>query len=69
MRFDPDEEPTRPDATGSSSALMIARLFDQLPPLEQKRLTRFVEAWFVLGLDEKILLEELAFRLARKSAG
>jgi hypothetical protein len=64
--FDADEPPTKPDATGNASALMVARLFDQLAPIDQRRLTKLVEAWFSSDLDERILLEELAMRLARK---
>lgn len=66
MSFESDEQPTKPDATGSASALMMARLFDQLAPLDQRRLTKLVEAWFTADLDERILLEELALRLARR---
>lgn len=66
MSFESDEQPTKPDATGSASALMMARLFDQLAPLDQRRLTKLVEAWFTADLDERILLEELAMRLARR---
>lgn len=62
----PDEEPTRPDATGSSAAIMVFRFFDQLSPLDQKRFAKLVESWFTAGTDERILLEELAIRLARK---
>jgi hypothetical protein len=63
--FDPDETPTRPDATASSSALMVARLFDQLPPIDQRRLAKLVESWFTAPTDERILIEEVAMRLAR----
>jgi hypothetical protein len=61
-----DEEPTRPDATRGVYALVIARLFDQLAPIDQKRLSKLVECWFTAGTDERILLEELAVRLARR---
>lgn len=62
----PDEEPTKPDASGNPSALMIARLFDQLAPIDQRRLAKVVESWFTAETDERILIEELAIRLARK---
>lgn len=62
----PDDEPTKPDASGSSSALLVARLYDQLAPIDQKRLAKLVESWFTADTDERILLEELAIRLARK---
>lgn len=63
---DPDEEPTKPDATSGTYALMVARLYDQLPPIDQRRLARLVEAWFTAETDERILLEELAMRLAKR---
>jgi hypothetical protein len=62
----PDEEPTKPDATGSSSALLVARFFDQLAPIDQRKLAKLVESWFTADMDERILLEDLAIRLARK---
>jgi hypothetical protein len=65
-RFVDDEAPTRPDATGNASALMIARLFDQLAPIDQRRLAKVVESWFTAETDERILIEEVAIRLARK---
>ena len=61
-----DEEPTKPDAAGNPSALMIARLFDQLAPIDQRNLARLVECWFTANTDERILLEQLAARLARR---
>jgi hypothetical protein len=64
--FDAAEAPTKPDATGSPTALMIARLFDQLPPIDQRRLAKVVESWFTADTDERILIEEIAMRLARK---
>jgi hypothetical protein len=68
MTFPADEEPTRPDATGSSSALLVFRFYDQLAPIDQRRLAKLVESWFTADTDERILLEELAIRLARKRA-
>lgn len=61
-----DEPPTRPDATGSASVLMLARLFDQLAPIDQRGLTKLVEAWFAADTDDRIRIEDLATRLAKK---
>ncbi len=65
-RFADDEPPTKPDATANASALMVARLFDQLAPIDQRNLARLVECWFTADLDERILLEQLAMRLAKR---
>lgn len=62
----PDDEPTWPDASGSPSALVVFRFFDQLAPIDQRKLAKVVESWFTADTDERILLEELAIRLARK---
>ena len=63
----PDEEtPTKPDATSGTYALVVARLYDQLAPIDQRRLAKLVESWFTADIEERILLEELAVRLARK---
>lgn len=64
VAYDPDDEPTKPDASANPSALMMARLFDQLPPIDQRKLAQLVERWFTADIDERILLEELAKRLA-----
>lgn len=66
MSFADEEEPTKPDAAGNPSALMIARLFDQLAPIDQRNLSRLVECWFTADVDERILLEQLAMRLAKR---
>lgn len=66
--FDPDEEPTKPDASGNPSALMIARLFDQLPPIDQKRIAKIVEIWFTADLGDRILIEEIVMRIPRGPA-
>lgn len=66
MSFADEEPPTKPDATANSSALMVARLFDQLAPIDQRNLARLVECWFTADLDERILLEQLAMRLAKR---
>ncbi len=66
--IDPDDEPTKPDATGSSSALMVARLFDQLPPIDQKRISKIIEIWFTADLGDRILIEEMVMRIPRGPA-
>lgn len=66
MTLDPDDEPTKPDAAGNPSALMIARLFDQLAPIDQRKLAKVVECWFTADIEEKILIEELVTRLAKR---
>jgi len=66
VTLDPDDEPTKPDAAGNPSALMIARLFDQLAPIDQRKLAKVVECWFTADIEEKILIEELVTRLAKR---
>jgi hypothetical protein len=58
--MDFDEEPTKPDNGTNQNALMLARLFDQLPPIDQRKLAKLVENWFVAPTEVRILLEELA---------
>jgi hypothetical protein len=64
--FDSTEPPTRPDATDSATALMLARLFDQLAPIDQRGLTKLVEAWFSANPADRIRIEDLAARLVEK---
>lgn len=66
MTFPDEDPPTRPDSTSGSYALVVARLYDQLAPIDQRRLAKLVESWFTADIEERILLEELAIRLARK---
>lgn len=66
MTFPDEEPPTKPDASSKASSVVVFRLFDQLAPIDQRRLAKLVESWFTAGTDERILLEELAIRLARK---
>lgn len=64
--FDAEELPTRPDASSNASALLIAQRFDQLAPIDQRKLAELVECWFTSGIDERILLEELAKRMPKR---
>lgn len=67
MTFGDDEPPTTPDAAKDNPAAMVVfRLYDQLAPIDQRRLAKLVECWFTAETDERILLEELAKALARK---
>lgn len=61
-----DEEPTKPDATSGTYALVVARLYDQLAPIDQRKLAMVVECWFTADTDERILIEELLKRLAKR---
>ena len=64
--YDGDEIPTTPDASKSPTALMLARLFAQLAPIDQRGLTKLVEAWFAVDTDDRIRIEDLAARLVEK---
>ena len=64
--YEGDELPTKPDATKSSAVLMLARLFDQLAPIDQRGLTKLVEAWFPAETDDRIRIEDLAARLTTR---
>lgn len=65
MSFD-DEPPTRPGANTDPSATVVFRLYSDLAPIDRRRLARLVEAWFVAGIEERILIEEIAFKLVKK---
>ena len=64
--YDGDEQPTKPDAAGSPTALMLSRLFAELAPIDQRGLTKLVEAWFAADTDDRIRIEDLAARLVAK---
>jgi hypothetical protein len=64
--FDGDEPPTKPDATKGAAVLMLARLFDQLAPIDQQGLTKLVEAWVAADTEDRIRIEDLAARLVAK---
>ncbi len=66
MTFADDEPPTRPDSLATPHALVIARLLDQLAPIDQRDVVRLVECWFTADVDERILLVQLAMRLAKR---
>jgi hypothetical protein len=65
-KFVDEEPPTRPDSKTSTTALMVARLFDQLAPIDQRGLTKLVEAWVAADTEDRIRIEDLAARLAQK---
>lgn len=64
--YDGDELPTKPDATKSPAVLMLARLFGQLADIDQRGLTKLVEAWFSAETDDRIRIEDLAERLVKR---
>jgi hypothetical protein len=60
-----DEPPTKPDNATDPAALMIGRLFGELAPIDRRRLARLVEAWFTATLEQRILIESIAFEFAK----
>jgi len=65
VTFD-SEPPTKPDSLSTPHALVVARMLDQLAPIDQRDLVRLVECWFTAEVDERILLVQLAMRLAKR---
>jgi hypothetical protein len=65
VTFDDDEPPTQPGANTDPSATVVFRLYSDLAPIDRRRLAKLVEAWFVAGIDERILIEEVAFALVK----
>jgi hypothetical protein len=66
VTFHDEEEPTTPGANTDPSAAVVFRLYSDLAPIDRRRLAKLVEAWFVAGIDERILIEEVAFALVKK---
>ncbi len=63
--FAGDEEPTRPDGVACPHLAVLVSVYRQECELDRRRLARMVEAWHSLPLDQRILVEQLAFELAR----
>jgi hypothetical protein len=61
----PDELPTQPGFGGDAGAQLVFRLYSELCALDRRRLARLVEAWYVANIDQRILIESLAFELVR----
>jgi hypothetical protein len=66
VTFDDEEPPTQPGANTDPSATVVFRLYSDLAPIDRRRLAKLVEAWFVAGIEERILIEEIAFALVKK---
>jgi hypothetical protein len=64
--YDGDEIPTKPDAAKGAASLLLGRPFAQLSPIDQRGLTKLVEAWFAADTDDRIRIEDLAARLVEK---
>lgn len=60
-----DETPTRPDGLTDAHLAVIVSVYRQECELDRKRLARLVEAWHSLTLDQRVLIESLAFEMAR----
>ena len=65
MTYEGDEEPTKPDAK-DAHAVLLARLYGELAPLDRKRLAKLVEAWYVASLEQRILIEAIAMEFVKR---
>lgn len=65
MTFDEDETSTRPDGNVSPDAQVVFRLYGELCPLDRRRFARLVEAWYVASIDQRILIESIAFEFTK----
>ena len=63
--FEEDEPPTKPDASTDPHKRIVMRLLGECCNLDRKRLARLVEAWYCSTLEQRILLESLAFEFVR----
>jgi len=64
--FSDEEEPTTRDESNTSQALMLARLFKLLAPIDQLKLTRIIEAYVTADIDERIVRDFASERLVAK---
>ena len=60
-----DDVPTRPDGAEDPGQVVLSSVYRQESALDRRRLVRLVEAWHSLTLDQRILIESLAFEMAR----
>lgn len=65
MNFNEDETPTRPDGNSAPEAQVVFRLYGELCPLDRRRFARLVEAWYVASIEQRILIESVAFEFVR----
>lgn len=61
---DDDDAPTRPDGMSDAGLSALVSIYSDACALDRTRLARLVDAWAALGVEDRIILEALAYRLA-----
>jgi hypothetical protein len=66
----PDDEPkTTPNAAGDPTEAMLLRVHSDCCPLDRRKLAKLVDAWYAMPLEGRVLIEMLAFYLAKSTRG